>query len=124
MRMRVLVVEDNEDNLIIAQDILTIGGFDVLVARNGADAVHIALRESPDVIWMDLQLPVLDGYEATRRIRAAGLTTPIVAVTSFALPGDEDLAKRAGCTQYVAKPYSPRTLLAATIDLLAAAKRG
>lgn len=118
MRPAVLIVEDTEDSLTIARDVLSIGGFDILEAGDGRTAVKIALERQPDLILMDLQLPDLDGYEATRQIRRTGATMPIVAVTSYALPGDDELAKRAGCSEYIVKPYSPRVLLAVVTRLL------
>src|SRR5215831_3609774 len=82
--------------------------------ENGEEALPVAARERPDLILMDIQLPLLDGYEATRRIKAdpALRAIPIIAITSYALGGDESKARAAGCDAYVAKPYSPRALLA------------
>jgi two-component system cell cycle response regulator DivK len=114
MRKCILVVEDQEDNRQILRDLLTSGGFDMIEAENGADAITAAQTNRPDLILMDIQLPILDGYEATRRIKAdpALKSIPIIVVTSYALSGDEDKARRAGCDDYVAKPFSPRALLA------------
>jgi len=114
MRKCILVVEDQEDNRQILRDLLTSGGFDMIEADNGADAITAAQANRPDLILMDIQLPILDGYEATRRIKAdpALKSIPIIVVTSYALSGDEDKARRAGCDDYVAKPFSPRALLA------------
>jgi two-component system cell cycle response regulator DivK len=111
---RILVVEDQEDNRQILRDLLTSGGFDMIEAGNGADAITAAETNRPDLILMDIQLPILDGYEATRRIKANPVlkSIPIIVVTSYALSGDEDKARRAGCDDYVAKPFSPRELLA------------
>jgi two-component system cell cycle response regulator DivK len=83
-------------------------------AENGEEAVAAVARRRPDLILMDIQLPVMDGYEATRRIRSNPdlMSVPIIAVTSYALTGDEDKALAAGCDDYVTKPYSPRDLLA------------
>jgi two-component system cell cycle response regulator DivK len=108
------VVEDQEDNRQILRDLLTSGGFDMIEAENGADAITAAEANRPDLILMDIQLPILDGYEATRRIKANPdlKSIPIIVVTSYALSGDEDKARRAGCDDYVAKPFSPRELLA------------
>jgi two-component system cell cycle response regulator DivK len=109
----VLVVEDEEDGRQIVRDLLTTAGFEMIEAEDGEQAVTAALRERPDLILMDIQLPVLDGFEATRRIRANPdlKATPIIAVTSYALSGDEAKAIAAGCNAYVAKPFSPRALL-------------
>jgi two-component system cell cycle response regulator DivK len=114
MRKCILVVEDQEDNRQILRDLLTSGGFDMIEAENGADAITAAEANRPDLILMDIQLPILDGYEATRRIKANPdlKSIPIIVVTSYALSGDEDKARRAGCDDYVAKPFSPRELLA------------
>lgn len=110
----ILVVEDQEDNRQILRDLLTNAGFEMIEAENGEDAVASAQARRPDLILMDIQLPILDGYEATRRIKAHPdlKSIPIIVVTSYALSGDEDKARLAGCDDYVAKPFSPRQLLA------------
>ena len=89
-------------------------GYDLIEALNGEDAVRLAQSEQPDLVLMDIQMPVLDGYEATRRIKAIAelRSIPIIAVTSYALSGDEAKARAAGCDGYIAKPFSPRELLA------------
>jgi two-component system, cell cycle response regulator DivK len=114
MSKRILVVEDQEDNRRILRDLLTSAGYEVIQAENGQEALAAAARERPDLILMDIQLPLLDGYEATRRIKADPdlRAIPIIAVTSYALSGDEGKARAAGCDAYVTKPYSPRVLLA------------
>jgi two-component system, cell cycle response regulator DivK len=114
MSKRILVVEDHEDNRRILRDLLTSAGYEVIQAENGKEAVAAAARERPDLILMDIQLPLLDGYEATRRIKADPdlRAIPIIVVTSYALSGDEGKARAAGCDAYVTKPYSPRALLA------------
>ncbi len=113
MTSKILVIEDTEDNRRILRDLLTAAGYDVIEAVDGMTGVAIALERRPDLILMDIQLPVIDGYEATRRIKADPTTQniPIIAVTSYALAGDEAKAREAGCNGYVAKPYSPRLLL-------------
>ena len=110
---RILVVEDTEDNRQILRDLLTSVGYEMIEAVDGAAGVAAALEHLPDLILMDIQLPVIDGYEAMRRIRANPATAgiPIIAVTSYALSGDEAKTRAAGCDAYVAKPYSPRQLL-------------
>ena len=114
MSKRILVVEDQEDNRRILRDLLTSKGYEVIEAVDGEEGVTMAGKHIPDLILMDIQLPGLDGYEATRRIKSntdlAGI--PIIAVTSYALSGDETKAKEAGCDDYISKPYSPRALLA------------
>jgi two-component system cell cycle response regulator DivK len=114
MRKCILVVEDQEDNRQILRDLLTNGGYDMIEAENGQDAITAAEANHPDLILMDIQLPLLDGYEATRRIKSNPdlKSIPIIVVTSYALSGDEEKARNAGCDDYVAKPYSPRQLLA------------
>ena len=114
MTKRILVVEDTEDNRQIIRDLLSNAGYEMIEAVDGAAAVTTAQKERPDLILMDIQLPLMDGYEATRRIRAIPelAKVPIIAVTSYALSGDDVKAREAGCDGYVAKPFSPRLLLA------------
>jgi two-component system, cell cycle response regulator DivK len=114
MSKRILIVEDQEDNRAIMRDLLNDAGYDLIEATNGQDGVTLAQSERPDLILMDVQLPVMDGYEATRRIKSNVelKSIPVIAVTSFALSGDEGKAQLAGCDDYLAKPFSPRLLLA------------
>jgi two-component system, cell cycle response regulator DivK len=114
MSKRVLVVEDQEDNRRIVRDLLTSVGYDIIEAVTGEAGVTAAATHRPDLILMDIQLPGLDGYEATRRIKdnPALRHIPIIAVTSYALGGDNVKAFAAGCDAYVTKPFSPRALLA------------
>jgi two-component system cell cycle response regulator DivK len=109
---RILVVEDQEDNRQILRDLLA-AHYEVTEAENGEEALAAVARERPDLILMDIQMPIMDGYEATRRIKAdpAKCSIPIIAVTSYALSGDEAKGREAGCDAYVTKPYSPRQLL-------------
>jgi two-component system cell cycle response regulator DivK len=110
----ILVIEDTEDNRRILRDLLTDAGFELIEAADGERGVEMAAEHRPDLILMDIQLPVIDGYEATRRIKANPdlQHIPIIAVTSYALSGDEAKAVAAGCDGYVAKPFSPRQILA------------
>jgi len=110
MTKRILVIEDTEDNRQIIRDLMTSAGYEMIEAVDGLDGVAAAEREKPDLILMDIQLPGIDGYEATRRIRAIPdlAKVPIIAVTSYALSGDEAKTREAGCDGYVAKPFSPR----------------
>jgi two-component system cell cycle response regulator DivK len=119
MSKRILVVEDHEDNRRILRDLLASAGFDTIEAENGEEAIK-AVAQRPDLILMDIQLPIMDGYEATRRIKAdpALRSIPIIAVTSYALSGDEAKAREAGCNAYFTKPYSPRRLLAKIREFL------
>lgn len=120
MNNRILVVEDQEDNRAILRDLLSSAGYELVEAVNGEQAVAMASAEPPDLILMDIQLPLMDGYEATRRIKAdpALQAIPVIAVTSYALSGDESAARDAGCDDYVAKPFSPRQLLAKVREYL------
>jgi two-component system, cell cycle response regulator DivK len=120
MTKRILVVEDTEDNRRIIRDLLSSVGYELIEAVHGAEGVALAESEKPDLILMDIQLPVVDGYEATRRIRAIPelAKVPIIAVTSYALSGDEAKTRAAGCDGYVAKPFSPRQLLAKIREFL------
>ena len=113
MTGRVLVVEDNEDNRRILRDLLTSAGYALVYAEDGEQALIVAARERPDLILMDIQLPLLDGYETTRRLKKNPVLChiPVIAVTSYALSGDDVKAKEAGCDAYVTKPFSPRQLL-------------
>ncbi len=114
MSRRILVVEDHEENRRIMRDLLTSAGYEMIEAVTGEDGVTMAERERPDLILMDIQLPGIDGYETTRQIKAnpALRAIPIIAVTSYALSGDDVKAREAGCNDYVTKPFSPRALLA------------
>ena len=120
MGKRVLVIEDTEDNRQIIRDLLTSFDYELIEAADGAEGVRMAQTHHPDLILMDIQLPVMDGYEATRRIRAIPelARVPIIAVTSYALSGDEAKTREAGCDGYVAKPFSPRQLLAKVREFL------
>jgi two-component system, cell cycle response regulator DivK len=113
MTKRILVVEDQEDLRGVLRDLLSGSGYGVVEAADGQDGINKAKSECPDLILMDIQLPVLDGYEATRQIKAdpSLANTPIIAVSSFAMKGDEEKARGAGCDHYVTKPYSPLQLL-------------
>ena len=114
MTKRILIVEDHEDARRILRDMLETTDYELVEAENGEQALAVVARQRPDLILMDIQLPILDGYEATRRIKAdpALLSIPIIAVTSYALSGDEAKARAAGCDDFIPKPYSPRQLLA------------
>src|SRR6266852_989005 len=109
----ILYVEDNEVNRRLVQDLLKPTTYRLLEAPDGETGIAIARQERPDLILMDVQLPKVSGIEATRTLRGEPATanTPIIAITSFALAGDEEKATAAGATAYMAKPYSPRDLL-------------
>jgi two-component system, cell cycle response regulator DivK len=114
MSKRILVVEDQPDNRRIIRDMLAPTDYEITEAETGEEALAAIAKQRPDLISMDIQLPIMDGYEAKRRIKAdpelKGI--PIIAVTSYALSGDDGKAHAAGCDGYVTKPYSPRELLA------------
>jgi two-component system, cell cycle response regulator DivK len=114
MSKLILVAEDQEDNRQILRDLLGNAGYEMIEAEDGEQVLAQAAKHRPDLILMDVQLPLMDGYEATRRLKAdpALRAIPVIVVTSYALSGDEAKARAAGCDAYVAKPYSPRTLLA------------
>ena len=110
----VLYVEDNEFNRKIVRQLLTVTTYRLLEATDGEQGVAMALESRPDLILMDIQLPKLSGLDATRRLRQDPRTAhvPIIVVTSFALSGDDQKAIEAGASAYLAKPYSPRQMLA------------
>jgi len=111
---RILVVEDNETNLYLIRFILEKNGYEVIEAKEGAAGVKLAIKEKPDLIIMDIQLPDINGLEATKRIRTseADGDIPIIALTSFAMAGDREKALAAGCTAYIEKPINPDTFIA------------
>ncbi len=110
---KILVVEDNDTNLYLARFILEKSGYVVIEARNGMMAIEVAVEQRPDLIIMDIQLPDINGLEATQRIRASAAdgTIPIVALTSYAMVGDKEKALAAGCTGYIEKPINPETFI-------------
>ncbi len=109
----ILYVEDNEMNRKIVRDLLKHTTYRLLEAPDGETGIALALEQHPDLILMDVQLPKVSGFEATKQLRAEPATaeTPIIAITSFALAGDDQKARAAGATAYLAKPYSPFELL-------------
>jgi len=121
MNELILIIEDQEDNRRIMRDLLTSAGYKVIEAVTGEAGVMSAEAHCPDLILMDIQLPDFDGYEATRRIKAnpALSAIPVIAVTSYALSGDDVKAYEAGCDAYVSKPFSPRKLLTKIREFIA-----
>lgn len=113
-RQNILVVEDNEKNMYLISFILKKKGYEVIEATTGEQGVELAIRDKPDLILMDLQLPGIDGLEATKRIRGseADGEIPIIALTSHAMVGDRKKALAAGCTGYIEKPIDPETFMA------------
>ncbi len=110
---KILVVEDNPSNMYLMKFVLSHGGYEVIQADTGEKGMELALRERPDLILMDIQLPGIDGLEATRRLRQSeiGKAVTIVALTSFAMTGDKERALAAGCNGYLEKPINPDTFL-------------
>ena len=116
----ILYVEDNQMNRQIVRDLLKRTKYQLIEAYDGEAGVAKALEARPDLILMDIQLPKISGMDAMRRLRSESATaaTPIIAITSFALSGDQQKATDAGATAYLAKPYSPRDLIALIRKLL------
>lgn len=116
----ILYIEDNALNRKIVRDLLKRTTYRLIEAHDGEAGVAMALEKRPDLILMDIQLPKISGLDATRKLRAEPATTatPIIAITSFALSGDDQQAKAAGATAYLAKPYSPFELLGLIRQLL------
>jgi two-component system, cell cycle response regulator DivK len=112
MGKRILVVEDTEDNRQIIRDLLTSFDYELLEAVDGAEGVAMAQSERPDLILMDIQLPGMDGWELTRRLKRNTATShiPVIALTAYGTKGDEDRARDAGCIAFIAKPVSTREL--------------
>lgn len=110
---RILVIEDNETNMYLIGFILRKNGYEVIEARSGEEGVELAIKDKPDLIIMDIQLPGIDGLEATKRIRQseADGEIPIIALTSYAMTGDREMALSAGCTGYIEKPINTDTFI-------------
>jgi CheY-like chemotaxis protein len=113
MSKKILYVEDNEDNVYMLKNRLTRQGFTVLIASDGAEGVSLAATEQPELILMDLSLPVLNGWEATRRIKADPHTRhiPLIALTAHAMAGDREKALAVGCDDFDTKPVEFQRLL-------------
>ena len=113
MKKKILVIEDNEQNLYLTTFLLEQSGYEVVTARTGRKGVEKAQTEKPDLILMDIQLPEMDGYEATTRIKSMADINriPVVAVTSYAMAGDREKALAIGCVGYIEKPFAPETFV-------------
>ena len=122
--MKILYVEDNDDNVYVVRNRLGRLGFTILVATDGKQGVAMATSEKPDLVLMDLRLPVLDGWEATRRLKAATETKniPVIALSAHAMSGDREKALEAGCEDYDTKPIDFNRLRA-KIEALLSDKR-
>jgi two-component system cell cycle response regulator DivK len=106
----ILIVEDIELNIDLLTQLLE-EDYSLLVAKDGAEGVRMAEQNQPDLILMDISLPILDGYEATRRIRTTLASTPIIGLSAHAMSGDEERAKEAGCNDYLTKPVNEALLM-------------
>jgi two-component system, cell cycle response regulator DivK len=122
MKRKILVIEDNEQNLYLFRFILEQNGYEVFAAMDGKTGIETAALLNPDLIILDIQLPVMDGYAVARNLRRnPGLAdTPIVAVTSYAMAGDRERVMAAGCTGYIEKPINPETFIAEMKNFLRA----
>lgn len=110
---KILIIEDNEKNMYLMNFILSKKGYEVIKAETGEKGVELALKEKPALVLMDIDLPGIDGYEATRRIKTSesGAGLPIVAITSYAMAGDRERVLKAGCTGYIEKPIDPEQFI-------------
>ena len=114
MKAKILVVDDNEQNLYLATFLLTTNGFEIVTAKDGKEALRQVVAERPDLILMDIELPEMDGYDVTRRVKVLSefKDIPIIAVSSFAMVGDAEKAIVSGCSGYIEKPINPETFVA------------
>ena len=115
---KILVVEDNEDNReILVRRLERLGGFEILVATNGKEALEVAAQSRPDLIFMDLRMPVMDGYEATRALRQMewGRDLPVVAITAHTMEEDREKAFSAGCNDFIPKPVVDYSIIQRTL---------
>lgn len=126
-RKKILVVEDNEDNRhILVYRLRKIGDFDILEAADGQEALDLLAQDPPDLMFLDLKLPVLNGWETARRIRAMQgpiRDLPIIALTAQAMVGDEEKALAAGCDDYIAKPIVDAQVVKEKIERLLSLNR-
>ncbi len=120
MKARILVIEDNEQNMYLVTFILEKHDYQVIQASNGLDGIELARQQSPDLILLDIQLPVMDGYAVARELRKIEALSEkhIIAVTSYAMPGDREHALEAGCSGYIEKPINPETFISQVEDYL------
>lgn len=113
MKRTILVIEDQEQNIYLMKYILEAHGYRVVLARDGREGIAAAQAERPDLILLDIQLPTMSGHDVARELQAdpASACIPIVAVTSYAMPGDREAVLAAGCTGYIEKPIDPTTFV-------------
>jgi two-component system, cell cycle response regulator DivK len=119
---RILIVDDNEDNRDVLARRLKRRGFDVTMAAGGKEGVERAKADSPDLILMDMNMPELDGWQATKLIREQSINVPVIALTAHAMPGDRERALEAGCTDYHTKPVELDQLLVMIENLLSSSE--
>lgn len=124
MPEKIMIVEDNELNMKLFNDLLEANGFETVTTRDGATALDLARTHMPDLILMDIQLPEISGLDITRQLKAEDdlKHIPVIAVTAFAMKGDEDKIKECGCEGYVSKPISIMSFIETIKDQLAATK--
>ncbi len=120
MKKKILIVEDNEQNLYLETFLLEKQDYEVLQARNGEKGLEMAVSEHPDLILLDIQLPVMDGYEVARQLKGNTKTKsiPVVAVTSYAMAGDRETVLATGCEGYIEKPIDPDRFVDQVKDFL------
>ncbi|MCX5814299.1 MAG: response regulator [Proteobacteria bacterium] len=113
MKKKILVIEDNEQNLYLVTFILEKHGYEVFAAQDGQEGINMAVSIMPELILLDIQLPVMDGYAVARHLRANPdlAQIPIIAVTSYAMTGDREKTIEAGCNGYIEKPINPDTFI-------------
>jgi len=126
MRGKILVIEDNKQNLYLVRFILERNSYEVFAAMDGKAGIEMAVSLKPDLILLDIQLPVMDGYAVARALRLEPdlAATPIVAVTSYAMPGDREKVMEVGCNGYIEKPIDPDTFMVQVEQHLAARTGG
>lgn len=115
---KVLIVEDDRVNLMMVNLFLSDSGITIFTANNGDEAIELSNNENPDIILMDIRMPGMDGLDATRIIRLTNKDVPIIAVTAFAMPNDEETALSAGCSAFITKPYNKNFLMQKMNELL------
>lgn len=125
-KKKILIIEDNEQNLYLETFLLEKSAYDVVQARNGRQGLELAASEHPDLILLDIQLPVMDGYEVARRLKQTEETKfiPIVAVTSYAMAGDRETILAIGCEGYIEKPIDPDTFVDQVREFFPEGERG
>lgn len=117
----ILIIEDDPKSLKLIRDLLRASGYTIIEATDGRQGVELAKAQKPDLILMDIQMPVIDGFEATRILKADGGTKdiPVVALTAYAMQGDEEKMRKAGCDGYIAKPIDTKEFLKMVAEYLA-----